>query len=103
MFDAPPDAQLQLERIDQGLSISAWIAVARPRALRWRLELTSRSPGGTSTVSQGGTATSGSSAPVGSIRVSPNSRGSAILRVYDGDHEVARDELSFGDDAVQEP
>lgn len=101
MFDAPPDAQLQLARLEQGLSISAWVVVAPPRVLRWRLELTSRSAGGTSKVSQGGTVTAGSTAPVGSILVSPNSGGSAILLVYDGDREVARDELTFGDDGVR--
>ncbi len=99
MFDVPPNAQIQLAYLDQGLCISAWITVAEPRVLRWRLELTSRSAGGTSTVSQGGRAMAGSTAPVGSILVSPNSRGSAILTIYEGDQEVARDELLFGGDS----
>lgn len=98
MFDDQIQAQLQLVHLDQGLSVSAWVVAAPPRVLRWRLELTSRSRGGTSTISQGGTAMGQDSGPVGSVLVTPNSQGSAVLRVYDGGLEVARDEVLFGDD-----
>jgi hypothetical protein len=96
MFDTPPDARLELHHLDRGLTISAWVAAAPPRPLRWRLELSSRSGGGTSTVSQSGLAAAGDG-PVGSVAVSPGSRGTATLKVYDGDREVASDELSFDD------
>lgn len=99
MFDAPPDVQLQLARLEQGLAISVWVGSPPPHPLRWRLELTSRSPGGSSTVSQGGTVSTTSAGPVGSVTVAPNSRGSAILRIYDGDREVAREEVSFEENA----
>lgn len=101
MFNADVDAHLQMIQQDRGLAIHAFVAADPGRTLRWRLVVASRSAGGTSNVSQGGTTDGASDQPVGVVGLSPNSQGSVTLSVFDGEREVASDLISFGEAAPE--
>lgn len=97
MFDqAAVTAHLEIVQAARGLAINAFVRPGAQPDLRWRLNLMSRNPGGTSNVTQGGLVETGSSEPVGTVTVSENSQGRVTLIVLDGDQEVARDEVNFG-------
>ncbi|HTM79766.1 curli-like amyloid fiber formation chaperone CsgH [Asticcacaulis sp.] len=99
MFDtAAVTAHLEIVQAAKGLAVNAFVGAGTQPDLRWRLNLTSRNPGGTSTVTQGGLVEIGSSEPVGTVTVTANSQGRVTLVVLDGDQEVARDEVNFGAD-----
>jgi hypothetical protein len=95
MIDPDVVAQLDLTRTEQTLAVSAFVAAAPPRPLRWRLIVQSRGPGGTSNVTQGGTTSGAANEQVGTTTVSANSSGAVTLLVYDGEREVASDTVSF--------
>lgn len=99
MFDAPVTAHLEIAQAPQGLAVSAFVSAAPVPALRWRLNLTSTNPGGTSNVTQGGAVSGDAAKPLGSVTISPNSQGTVTLTVLDGEREVARDVVKFGADA----
>ncbi|WP_303828578.1 curli-like amyloid fiber formation chaperone CsgH [Asticcacaulis taihuensis] len=97
MFDAAAvTAHLEIVEAERGLAVNAFVGPGTQHSLHWRLSLLSKSPGGTSNVTQGGRVEVGSSEPVGTVTVSANSQGSATLIVLNGDQEVARDEVNFG-------
>lgn len=95
MLDPQIAAHIELVQAADKLSASAFVRGAPDRPLRWRFEATSRSRGGSSTVSQGGRIDEARSAPVGVLALTPGSDGTAVLSIYDGDTEVARDEVVF--------
>ena len=82
------DAHFEMVRSERGVAVSAYVAADTPRELRWRLVVSSRTSGGTSNVSQGGSTDGRSSGPVGVVTVSPDSRGVVTLSVYDGERVV---------------
>jgi hypothetical protein len=96
MIDPDVVAQLDLTRTEQTLAVSAVVASAPPRQLRWRLVVQSRGPGGTSNVTQGGTTGGTARERVGTTTISANSSGAVTLLVYEGEQEVASDTVSFG-------
>ncbi|CAL1692617.1 hypothetical protein MMB232_02792 [Brevundimonas subvibrioides] len=96
MIDPDVIAQLDLNRTEQRLEVSAVVMSAPPRPLRWRLMVQSRGPGGTSNVSQGGTTGGASSERISTTTLSAQSSGIVTLLVFDGEREVASDNLSFG-------
>lgn len=100
MFDADVNAQLQLAETARGVEVRAFVAADEPRPLRWKLVVESRSAGGTSNVSQGGSTDGERTDAVGAVTVTAGSQGTVTLVVYDGEQEVARDTASleaFGD------
>ncbi len=82
------DAHFEMVRSERGVAVSAYVAADTPRELRWRLVVSSRTSGGTSNVSQGGSTDGRSSGPVGVVTVSPDSQGAVTLSVYDGERMV---------------
>lgn len=103
MIDPDVVAHLDLNRTERALAVSAVVASAPARPLRWRLIVQSRGPGGTSNVTQGGTTGGAASERVGTTTISANSTGAVTLLVYDGEREVASDTVSFspaGDEAT---
>jgi hypothetical protein len=96
MFDTAITAHLQIIQGANGLAVNAFVRPNAQPALRWRLNLTSNSAGGTSNVTQGGLVQADPSQPLGTVTVSSNSQGKVTLIVLDGDREVARDEVNFG-------
>jgi hypothetical protein len=101
MSDTGVDAHLDMVRQGEAMAIRAYVASAPPRRLRWKLVTISRSAGGTSDVSQSGTTDGTSDIPVSVTSVSPNSQGSVVLTVYDGDLEVAREAVELGEPAAR--
>ena len=93
------EAHLELTRRDDVLSISAWVSAPSPNELRWRLTSISETTGGRSQVSQSGRVNS-SSAPVGVLNVTRNSRGEVVLSVYDGEVMVAQDTVKLDEEEV---
>jgi hypothetical protein len=82
------------------MEVRAFVASAPARPLRWRLVIESRSAGGVSNVSQGGSTQGDRTDPVGAVTVTAGSEGSATLIVYDGEREVARDTAPLDGDAA---
>ena len=103
MMDAGVEAHLELVRADQNMTVRAFVAAAPARPLRWRLTTLSRTVGGTSNVSQSGSTQGVSDQPVSVTVVSPNSEGTVVLVVFDGDQEIARDTLDLSRSASDVP
>lgn len=101
MIDPQIAAHIEVIQAPDRMAVSAHVAGEPARPLRWRLEATARSAGGTSSVAQAGVYARPQEGPVGTVSVTPGSQGSAVLTVYDGDHEVARDQVTF--EADQSP
>lgn len=98
MTDSGVDAHVDLVRDARGIEVRAFVTAAPPRRLRWQLVTAARNAGGTSNVSQSGTTQGVSDNAVTVNVVSPNSQGSVILTVFDGDIEVARETVDLARD-----
>lgn len=94
-MDAHIDAHLELVRVPQGLSVSAYVISEKPRDLRWRLDMKSQNSGGRSNVSQGGRSSGASDARVAHVLINSDSQGTVTLLVYEGETAVATDHITF--------
>lgn len=99
MIDPTIAAHIELVQATDRLAISAYVVGKADTPLRWRLEAISRSAGGSSKVTQAGALDQIRNTPVSTMAVTPGSSGTAVLYIYSGDTEIARDEVTFGETA----
>lgn len=98
-MDAQVNAHLEMAQAEQGVAVSAYVASAEAKPVRWRLDMKSQSAGGSNNISQGGMVSGDRNGPVSSVVVTQGSRGTVTLLVYEGEQVVARDEIVFGEEA----
>lgn len=98
MIDVVP--MLNLATHGDLLRMEVHVTSANPRPLQWTLKVNSRSPGGTSSVSQGGTTDGRSGQALASMAVNRTAAGEAVLVVRDGGQVVAEKACRFGEGAT---
>ncbi|MBB5746293.1 curli-like amyloid fiber formation chaperone CsgH [Brevundimonas variabilis] len=103
MTDVGVEAHLELIQQDRTTSIRAYVAAVTPRPLRWQLTTTSRTPSGTSNVTQAGRTQGQPDRPVSEVSVSSGSEGTVVLIVFDGAKEVACEVIDLGIGKSAEP
>lgn len=103
MFDQPVAAHIEVTETADRWALSAFVASAGARRLTWRLDSVSRSSGGSSTVSQSGVVDSPRANPVAVLTINRRSLGEVVLRVFEGDREVASDTVDLSKVKPSEP
>ena len=96
MTDAGVAFHLDIVRQAQAVSISVYVAADTSRALTWKLVASSRTRGGTSEIVQSGVTDGQRTDPVGTIAVSPDSRGCVVLTVLENAREIGREVREIG-------